>query len=92
MSVAKLGISFPQDLVDEIDKISKRLKKSRSEVIRDAITKMINDYKKQQAVERAEKIYKEIAEDDRRLAEDFLSICAEPVATYKAERKKTKRR
>lgn len=81
--VTKLGISFPAELVEEIDNLSKRLKKSRSEVIRDAITRMINDYKKQHAVEKAERIYKEIAEDDRRLAEDFLSICAEPLAEYK---------
>jgi len=87
MPVAKLGISFPQDLVDEIDKISKRLKRSRSEVIRDAIAKMISDYKRQQAIEKAEKIYREIADDDKRLAEDFLSICAEPAATYKTGRK-----
>lgn len=91
MPVAKLGISFPIELVEEIDKISKGLKKSRSEVVRDAITKMISDYKKQQAIEKAEKIYKEIAEDDKRLAEDFLSICAEPVARYKTGKKvKTK--
>ena len=87
MPVAKLGISFPVELIEEIDRISKGLKKNRSEVVREAITKMINDHKKQKAVEKAEKIYKEIAEDDRRLAEDFLSICAEPVATYKAGRK-----
>ena len=87
MSVMKLGISFPIELVEEIDRISKGLKKNRSEVIRDAITKMINDYKKQQAIEKAEKIYKEIAEDDRRLAEDFLSICAEPITTYKVGRR-----
>ena len=87
MPVTKLGISFPAELVEEIDRMSKGLKKSRSEIVRDAITKMISDYKKQQATERAEKIYKEIAEDDKRLAEDFLSICAEPVATYKVGRK-----
>ncbi|MEW6570878.1 MAG: ribbon-helix-helix domain-containing protein [Nitrospirota bacterium] len=87
MPVMKLGISFPAELIEEMDRLSKVLKKSRSEVIRDAITKMINDYKKQQAIEKAEKIYKEIAEEDKRLAEDFLSICAEPVAPYKAGRK-----
>lgn len=87
MPVAKLGISFPVELVEEIDRISKGLKKNRSEVVRGAVTKMVSDYKQQQAIERAEKIYKEIAEEDRRLSEDFLSICAEPVATYKAGRK-----
>ena len=87
MPVTKLGISFPSDLVEEIDILSKRMKKNRSEVIRDAISKMIYDYKKQQAMEKAERIYKEIGEDDKRLAEDFLSICAEPIATYKAGRK-----
>lgn len=87
MSVAKLGISFPVELVEEIDRISKGLKKNRSEFVREAIAKMVSDYKKQQAIEKAEKIYNEIAEEDRRLAEDFLSICAEPVATYKAGRK-----
>jgi metal-responsive CopG/Arc/MetJ family transcriptional regulator len=87
MPAVKLGISFPIELVEEIDMMSKCLKKSRSEVIRDAITKMINDYKKQQAIEKAEKIYKEIAEDDKSLAEDFLSICTEPITPYKAGRK-----
>jgi len=91
MSVTKLGISFPAELIEEVDSLSKLLKKSRSEVIRVAIIRMLNDYKRQQAVEMAEKIYKEIAEDDRRLAEDFLSICAEPVVKYKAGRK-TKRK
>ncbi|MBI5746277.1 MAG: hypothetical protein HZA13_04675 [Nitrospirae bacterium] len=49
---------------------------TRSEVIREAITMMINEYKKRQAIEKAEKVYKEIAEEDKQLAEDFLSICA----------------
>ena len=39
---------------------------------------MIDDYRKQQAVEKAEKIYKEIEADDKLLADHFLSICAEP--------------
>ena len=91
MPVTKLGISFPSELIEEVDSLSKFLKKSRSEVIRVAITRMLNDYKKQQAVEKAGKIYKEIAEDDRRLAEDFMSICAEPAVKYETGRK-TKRR
>ena len=90
MPVTKLGISFPSDLIDEVDSLSKLLKKSRSEVVRIAITRMLNDYKRQQAVEKAEEIYKEIAEDDRRLAEDFFSICSEPAVRYKTGRK-TKR-
>lgn len=81
MPAAKLGMSFPVELVEEIDRISKALKKSRSEIVRNAVAKMINDYKKQQSIEKAERIYKEIADDDRRLSEDFLSICAEPITT-----------
>lgn len=91
MPVTKLGISIPEELLEEIDKISQRVKKNRSEVIREAITKMINTYRRPQAVEKAEKIYKEIAEEDRRLSEDFLSICEKPGAKYKALRK-TKRK
>jgi len=91
MPVAKLGISFPAELIEEIDRISKVLKKNRSEVIREAITKMISDYKKKQAIEKAERIYMEIADDDKRLSEDFLSICAEPVAAYRAGRKAKKK-
>lgn len=87
MSVVKLGISFPAELVEEIDIISNGLKKSRSELIRDSIKKMIDDYRKQQAIESAAVVYREIAEDDRRLSEDFLSICAEPVAKYSAGKK-----
>lgn len=87
MPVTKLGISIPLELLVEIDKISQGLKKNRSEVIREAITKMINDYKKQQVIEHVENIYKEIAEDDKHMAEDYLSICEKPVAKYKAGRK-----
>lgn len=87
MSVIKLGISFPVELVQEIDSISKGFKKSRSEFIREAIVTMLDDYKQQQALKKAEKIYKEIEEDDKRLAEEFLSICAEPAAIYKAGKK-----
>lgn len=32
--------------------------------------------KKRLAIEKAEKIYKEIEADERRMAEDLLSICA----------------
>jgi hypothetical protein len=46
-----------------------------------------NDYKLKQAITKAERIYKEIAEDDRSLSEDFLSICAESVSKYKTVRK-----
>lgn len=91
MSVVKLGISFPAELVAEIDTVSKGLKKSRSEVVREAIIKMIDDYKRQQAVRKAEKIYKEIEADDKKLAEEFLSICAESSATYTAGKKVKKK-
>ena len=47
---------------------------------------MINEYKKRQAIEKAEKVYKKIAEDDKQLAEDFLSICAESAEKYKTVR------
>ena len=83
MPVTKLGISIPIELLGEIDKVSQGLKKNRSEVIREAIVKMVNAYKRQQAVEKAGKIYRELAEDDKRLAEDYLSICEKPGAKYK---------
>lgn len=38
---------------------------------------MFDGYKRQQAVRKAEKIYKEIEADDKGLAEKFLSICLE---------------
>jgi metal-responsive CopG/Arc/MetJ family transcriptional regulator len=91
MAVTKLGISFPVELVREIDSLAKGFKKSRSEVIREAATKMIIDYRKQQAIGKAEKIYKEIAGEDKRLAEDFIGICAEPAAKYSMVRKTKKK-
>ena len=38
--------------------------------------KKSDDLKQQQAIEKTEKVYKEIAEDDKRLARKFLSICS----------------
>ena len=60
MPVAKLGISFPSELVEEIDRLSTGLKKNRSEIIREAVTKMISDYKKQQAIEKAERFIRKL--------------------------------
>lgn len=44
---------------------------------------IFDGYRKRQAIEKAEKIYAEIEEEDKRLAEVFLSICFEPVPKYK---------
>lgn len=46
MPVTKPGIRVPKEFLYETDKILQELKKNRSEVIREAITIMINDYKK----------------------------------------------
>lgn len=48
---------------------------------------MIDNYKQQRVLRKSEKIYKEIGEEDKRLAEEFLSICANPTATCKAGKK-----
>lgn len=48
--------------------------------MRNIITRIIDAYKQKQAIEKAKKIYKEIAEGDKNIAEDFFSICAEPLS------------
>lgn len=39
-------------------------------------SKKIEEYKRKDTIKKAAKIYKEIAEDDKRLSEELLSICA----------------
>lgn len=39
---------------------------------------IMSDYERQKAMDEAKKIYAEIADDDKELAEDFLSICVFP--------------
>lgn len=51
----------------------------------------ITDSREQQNVKKAEKIYKVIAEVDKHLAEDFLSICAVRAIKYKAAGKANKK-
>ncbi|MBI5099116.1 MAG: hypothetical protein HZB30_07735 [Nitrospirae bacterium] len=50
----------------------------------------ITDSREQQNIKKAEKIYKVIAEVDKHLAEDFLSICAVRAIKYKAAGKANK--
>ena len=48
--------------------------------MKNVITRIIDAYKQKQAIVKAEKIYNEIAESDKNIAEDFFSICAEPLS------------
>lgn len=74
---AKIAISLPVDLLEEIDKLVKEQHQSRSAIVRLAINNLVKSYLEHKAFKRARQIYKDIAETDRKLSKEFISISKE---------------
>lgn len=76
-NTAKIAISLPKNLLQQIDHLVKEKHQSRSAIIRTAINGMIKSYIEQKALKSAKRIYSEIAKTDRKLSEEFISVSSE---------------
>lgn len=85
MATTKIAVSLPSDLLAQVDELARRLNESRSAIVRRSLEQTLEQYALQQTLRKARKIYAEIEEADRQLAEDFLTISAETLPPYEAE-------
>lgn len=86
MAVAKIAISLPAPLVTRIDRLAKKSGLSRSAVVREVVERTLNESTEAEVLRKARRIYSQIGEEDRALAETFLPLVAEAVPSRRKRR------
>ena len=86
MAVAKIAISLPAPLVTRIDRLAKKAGLSRSAVVREVVERTLNESTETEVLRKARRIYTQIGEEDRALAETFLPLVAEAVLPRRKRR------
>ena len=79
---AKIAISLPADLLAKVDALAQQRGESRSAFVRRSLEQALGRQEAQQVLIEARRLYAEVEETDRELAEDFLSISAETLPPY----------
>jgi len=74
---ARATISLSKELLLEVDSIVKKSHCNRSSLVQEALESLVEEYLKKETKEKAGRIYREIAQSDRELADKFLSISSE---------------
>ena len=74
MAVGKIVISLPAPLVTRIDQLAKKSGLSRSALVREVVERTLNESADTEVVPKARRIYVQIGEEDRALAETFLPL------------------
>jgi len=64
MSSAKVAVSLPRELLDEVERARERTGESRSEIFRRAITALLTAARERADVERYVRAYREVPDDD----------------------------
>ncbi|MEA3339594.1 MAG: ribbon-helix-helix protein, CopG family [Chloroflexota bacterium] len=82
MGVAKIGISLPRPLLEQVDVIARRRSQSRSEFIRQNLEQALAEDTPPRVLAEARALYAAIEKEDLTLAEDFLTVAAETVPPY----------
>jgi len=74
---ARTTISLSKELLLEVDSIVKKSHCNRSSLVQEALESLVEEYLEKETKEKAGRIYREIAQSDRELADKFLSISSE---------------
>jgi metal-responsive CopG/Arc/MetJ family transcriptional regulator len=82
MGVIKIGISLPRSLLERVDAVARRKRQSRSEFVRRSLERTLAEDTSPDMLAEARALYAAIEEDDRALAENFMSIAAETLPPY----------
>ena len=83
--MAKIAISLPDTMLNEIDRIAHEQQMARSEIIRRGVEAFLEIERYQRTLARAKELYAAIASDDLALAESYRPMIAETLPTYYAE-------
>ncbi len=71
MRVVRKNINFPEDLLREIDNLTKKSKTDFSKFVREATKEYVNNLKKEQLKKELEEGYKAKAKLNLKISEDF---------------------
>lgn len=74
---ARATVSLSKELLLEVDSIVKKSHCSRSSLVQEALESLVEEYLEKETKEKARRIYREVAQSDRELADKFLSISSE---------------
>lgn len=94
MAVSKVALSLPVSLLTRIDRLAKKSRLSRSAFVRRAVEHTLREPAEAEVIQKARRIYAEIGEEDRVLANAFLSLAAETLPSQprrRADRQTTPR-
>ena len=79
MTVFKVALSLPAPLLRRIDRLASKARLSRSAFVRHAVERALRQPAETEALQKARRIYADIAEEDRALAETYLPLISETV-------------
>lgn len=88
MTVGKVALSLPVSLLTRIDRLAKKSRLSRSAFVRRAVERSLGEPAEAEIVQKALRIYAEIGEEDRALADAFLPLAAETLPSQPRRKKR----
>lgn len=87
MAVAKVAVSLPPPLLTRLDRLAKKTGLSRSALVRQVMETAFRGPAEAEVVRKARRLYAEVEENDRVLAEAFLAVAAETLPSSPKQRK-----
>ncbi len=88
MPVAKVALSLPAPLLTRIDRLAKRSRLSRSAFVRQTLERTLGHRAEADVLQKAQRLYAEIGEEDRTLTEAFLPLAVETLPTPPKRRRR----
>lgn len=83
--MAKIAISLPDSMLNEIDRVAKEQQMARSEVVRRGVEAFLEIERYQRTLARAKELYAAIESEDLALAELYRPMIAETLPVYQVE-------
>ncbi|MCK4597542.1 hypothetical protein KAU04_05855 [bacterium] len=81
----KIAMSLPNELLQEVDMISKKSNCSRSATFRKALQMLVEKHQNAETLEKAKKIYHQTSVFDRNLSEKFSRLSSETMPTCQSQ-------
>lgn len=84
----KIAVSLPEELLREIDMISKNAHISRSATFREALQMLVEKYRDAESLKKAKRIYQKTEMTDRNLSVKFARLSSKTLPAYESQGEK----
>jgi len=81
----KIAVSLSNELLQEIDMISRNSRTSRSATFREALQMLVEKHHNAEALKKAKRIYQKTEVADRGLSEKFARLSAKTIPDYEPQ-------